>query len=314
MKKIYYHSQNNSINRFLKNKYIIIFFTNIIFLLIILLFGKNSFLNELNLYSKNPEIIDKTDAEYKLTQKVNEDTYKVNINLNNKNGIIRIICPNENEISTFNKQKVSIDYEIRKEKNYEFKIITNNGEEVLKLYGDKINTIQITQNDSYLYPLLTEYEIDTGKNFEITYAQEENNYYSLDNGITWIPYEGKVHYNKEGKVLAKSKNDGEIIQIVSANITMQFAGDAASLLWYDGDTETGTNSGKLKISEETWGKNIIITEKYYTDYSFRDKDGKYISGACIPGGTNVLKIPNNAVYFIATGRNGYRIVELNIKK
>ena len=123
---------------------------------------------------------------------------------------------------------------------------------------------------AYGYPILTEYGVITNGETSITYDTRQGieNYYSLDNGGTWLPYTGAFNIPGEGgTVMAKSvKTSSGLETIVSREINMPE--DAIGPAAYDGDDETYANVGPketkyMEIDESIKGKNIQLMGTLY---------------------------------------------------
>lgn len=249
---------------------------------------------------------------------VTETTYKVNstngnimnvtVNIKNEIGIQKVIKPDNNEVTLAGtKEQVAIDYDVEDGKEYKFKVQLIGSDEQ-KEYTLKANLNakpEIKQNKSNAYPTITEYGIEINKTVKIDYGESTNNYYSLDDGSSWIKYtEDGVSVKKEGKILAKSEINGEITKESQENITMQLASDAISKEWYDGDENTYASIGRferkkyLLVDESAIGKKIKMKVSgspiymYITNKSGDEIIFKNIDGEIIPEGAVKIEIYN----------------------
>ena len=194
---------------------------------------------------------------------VTETTYKVNstngnimnvtVNIKNEIGIQKVIKPDNTDVTPAgSKEQVAIDYDVEDGKEYKFKVqlIGSNEQKEYTLKANLNAKPEIKQNESNAYPILTEYGVEINKIVEIDYGENTNNYYSLDNGNSWIKYtEDGIKMEKEGTILAKSVIDGEIAKEAKENITMQLADDALGLEAYDKDEETAFKINKSDFKE-----------------------------------------------------------------
>lgn len=249
---------------------------------------------------------------------VTETTYKVNstngnimnvtVNIKNEIGIQKVIKPDNNEVTPVgSKEQIAIDYDVEDGKEYKFKVqlIGSNEQKEYTLKANLNAKPEIEQNESNAYPTLTEYGFEINKIVKIDYGENSDNYYSLDNGNSWIKYtEDGVSVKKEGKILAKSEINGEITKESQENITMQLASDAISKEWYDGDENTYASIGRferkkyLLVDESAIGKKIKMKVSgspiymYITNKTGDEIKFKNIDGEIIPEGAVKIEIYN----------------------
>ena len=132
-------------------------------------------------------------------------------------------------------------------------------------------------NSNYGYPILTEYGVKVDGTTEIIYDDRDDidNFYSLDNGNTWLKYEGSFQATV-GTIKAKSVKKASGLEIeTSKEITMPT--DAIGPEAYDGNEETyyevpGLDIRKyINIDLSIREKQIYITGKlgYYSSYCQR---------------------------------------------
>ena len=248
-----------------------------------------------------------TDTTYKVNS-TNGNIMNVTVNIKNEIGIQRVIKPDNTDVTPAgSKEQVAIDYDVEDGKEYKFKVqlIGSNEQKEYILKANLNAKPEIEQNESNAYPTLTEYGFEINKIVKIDYGENSDNYYSLDNGNSWIKYtEDGVSVKKEGKILAKSVMNGEITKESQENITMQLASDAISKEWYDGDENTYASIGRserkkyLLVDESAIGKKIKMKSNdstiwmYVTNKSGEETLIKNINGEIIPEGTVKIEIYN----------------------
>lgn len=248
-----------------------------------------------------------TDTTYKVNS-TNGNIMNVTVNIKNEIGIQRVIKPDNTDVTPAgSKEQVTIDYDVEDGKEYKFKVqlIGSNEQKEYILKANLNAKPEIEQNESNAYPTLTEYGFEINKIVKIDYGENSDNYYSLDNGNSWIKYtEDGVSVKKEGKILAKSVMNGEITKESQENITMQLASDAISKEWYDGDENTYASIGRferkkyLLVDESAIGKKIKMKVSSSPIYMYiTNKTGdeiifKNIDGEIIPEGAVKIEIYN----------------------
>lgn len=208
---------------------------------------------------KKEDLSEKIDSEYRVTLKEDDTNYKILIKFTSNVDIKKISCPNDNQIFV-NKKEIAIDYDIQKDNIYQFKIDFGDNEKILKLDSSKINATVIDSNESYAYPIITKSEVEVGKEVEIIYNNDKENYYSMDEGKTWEKYNGKIPLKKEKIVQAKSIVEGEIPQIVEKYIKFELAEDALGLNACDSSDDTFEYCAfkKIKIDDSIVGDYIAL--------------------------------------------------------
>ena len=247
-----------------------------------------------------------------------ETTYKVNstngnfmsvtVKIKCESGIQKVIKPDNNEVTPVGKkEQVAIDYDIEDGKEYKFKVqLVGSKEQKEYILKANLNAKpEIKQNESDAYPTLTEYGVEINKIIKIDYGENTNNYYSLDNGNSWIKYtEDGISIKKEGNILAKSVINGEITRETQEDISVQLANDAVTKDWIDGDENTAAGLGRftrnkfLLVDESAIGKKIKMKSNdstiwmYVTNKSGEETLIKNINGEIIPEGTVKIEIYN----------------------
>ncbi len=156
-------------------------------------------------------------------------------------------------------------------------------------------------NSSAGYPVLTSYGVDFDATTIITYDNRTDidNYYSVDNGITWLKYKGSFDY-ASGTIIAKSVKKDTRLEI-SISKTVAMPADALKQAAYDGNDGTRTGSGIMYIDSSMQGKAIRVRayQQYFTGYiNFLDSNGTAVGrlGANVDSAKDYIYIiPETAV-------------------
>ena len=137
-------------------------------------------------------------------------------------------------------------------------------------------------NSNYGYPILTEYGVEVDGSTEIIYDDREDidNFYSLDNGNTWLKYEGSFTA-LSGTIRAKSVKKVSGLEIETSK-EVSMPADAIGPEAYDGNGETyyinpDRDSKKyIKVDPSARGKNVYIKSDiyYYSYISAINAEGK----------------------------------------
>ncbi|MBP3445556.1 MAG: hypothetical protein J6K23_06445, partial [Bacilli bacterium] len=150
-----------------------------------------------------------------------------------------------------------------------------------KYIEEEIDNIEIAnvsiKETSASYPLLTSYGVEYSSKIELEYENQEGTspYYSIDDGKTWIKYEGittkKISSNKiKAKMVRdKSKREGSIVEK-----EISLASDALGIESYDDDTttyfSTSNATNYIDIDKSVIGKtikfNITLADARYPAY------------------------------------------------
>lgn len=310
-----------------------------IFLIITILIVAGIAIVELN---KNNELYTKISqvGEKNLISEQTETTYKVNsssgnimnvtINIKNEIGIKEVIKPdNSSIILAGSKKQIAIDYNVEDGKEYKFKIqLVGSNEHKEYILKASLNAKpEIIQNESYLYPVLTGEGVEINKKVTINYGESKENYYSLDNGNSWIKYaEDNINIKKEGKILAKAIIDGEITKEAQEDITMQFADDAIGTDAYDENEETYFTTRKksyMIINDDMMGKMVYITVKlsdgrYKGEISLLDENNKVIYSEASSNGIHGIYIQKGTKKLMFTPYNAWgvldKLIEIKVDK
>ncbi|MDF2865913.1 MAG: coagulation factor 5/8 type protein [Clostridia bacterium] len=187
---------------------------------------------------------------------------------------------------------------------------------VVSLDLDKPNAPIINSNSSYA--TITLYGVIFDKTTTITYdaRTDIDNYYSIDNGATWLLYTGQFDM-LSGTVIAKSIKKATGLE-VSASKTVAMPPDALGALAYDGNEATYYSMGSLAIryvfvDSSMGGKTIRVkadTSALTLTVSFLNSSGSIITSYSnisspgvtklydvnyiIPEGTQKIKFSNSA--------------------
>ncbi len=170
----------------------------------------------------------------------------------------------------------------------------------------------ITSNSGY--PSLTVYGVLINAPTTITYdtRTDIDNYYSLDNGVSWNIYTGSISY-VSGSIIAKSvKKESELEVVVSKTIIV--SSDSIKAVAYDGNINTSyvttdiATTHKMHIDSEMIGKNISIVATIpspsYNDrvFAFVDINGNVLQTMAIGYDKTEMihKVPVNAYRLVIT--------------
>ena len=177
----------------IKKKIIVLFFILAFFISILIIYFSNNIdiLNKLlGKQSKQAEI--EKSVEYKIYRYTNNEG-KILIQFqDNENGIEKIKYPNDsNELICNGKDVVAIEYPIEKDKNYEFKMYTTTGKEIIS---------NITINDEFLYENGINYKeekVGTGyRIIDLKYFQDMDttykHYYKIGENGEWKEYKDSL--------------------------------------------------------------------------------------------------------------------------
>ena len=275
---------------------------------------------------KEAEQPESTEMIY-MVNSTDEEFMNISIVINSNLPIKEILTPDNNAIKIADiKNKFALDYKVEKNKNYTFKVKLEGDDDYRDclLDADTNKRPKIIQSNSYTYPLLTLTGVKLNKNVTIDYGEGTKNYYSLDNGNTWLMYEGNISISKVSTILAKTIIDGEITKIDKADIGFELASDAMPLVTYDGNTGTyppvpSSRTGiRIDIDDGLVGKNIKVWAigtrgSYYSSGSgsFYDVDGNVVKDWFGIWGRNgvgryyYLIIPENAKQFRFRAENDF---------
>ncbi len=248
----------------------------------------------------------KIDTVY-VVNSISENNIYITIMIESNDEIEQVQTPDDNIINV-NKNKLAIDYNVESGNEYTFKIKRKSDDD-FKNYVLKANVDAkpvISQNESSIYPILTSYGIKLNKKVTIDYGEETNNYYSIDNGNTWITYEGEFVVEKECTILAKSIKQQEITKLDKEAIKMNLAPDALGLAAYDGNDNTSVggyrNTYYIEIEPSMIGKKVQVYEHVESfDLYICDENKQSIQRISIYGWSSnrqTFTIPENAKFLM----------------
>ncbi|MDF2865930.1 MAG: hypothetical protein K0R72_748, partial [Clostridia bacterium] len=158
---------------------------------------------------------------------------------------------------------------------------------VVSLDLDKPKVPVINSNAGY--PILYEYGVNLDSTTSIIYDNRTDidNYYSLDNGVTWLKYTGQFNL-ASGNIIAKSvKKTSGLESIVS--ITISMPADAITPPAYDGNeiTRTADNAVNkyIKVNNTLGGKKVRIKmyAGWYPRVKCLNESGNILSSTDING-------------------------------
>ena len=115
------------------------------------------------------------------------------------------------------------------------------------------------------YPTITADGVINNCKISINYYNIEgiSNYYSIDNGNTWIEYNGDLKFNNVTKIMAKSVKNESLLELTSKEDINPSANDAIGAYAYDDDTNTNysfVNSVKyMLVDNSAIGKRIYFS-------------------------------------------------------
>lgn len=154
-------------------------------------------------------------------------------------------------------EETEFEYKVKENKTYKFVAKGSNG-------GKAIETIEITNvketakdpiiESNYGYPVLKSTGISVDNTVSITFDNKEGleNYYSIDNGVTWNKYTEAFAINQATTIKAKSVKNGNVLAQSSINISVPE--DALGPLAYDGKVAT---SDDIKYKE----KKVLLVDE-----------------------------------------------------
>lgn len=273
---------------------------------------------------KNLKIVDTVDLsllttvemEY-LVKSTSGNTMNIKVIARSNKGLDKLITPDENEVEPDEDFaiKLETDYSVTIGQEYIFKVKLHKAKEIreFKLIPSTDNIPSITSIDSTAYPTFMEAGIFVTKNAQINYGTNTDNYYSTDDGQTWLKYEDKAIIDKECTLIAKSFSDEDIVTRIDAkDVKLNLAGDALGSNAYDSNFDTyyrcpGGGSRIVKVDEGAIGKKVYMKIKAYkssgyTPYIYyKNKSGTTLkTDQFSTSGTNdyeyLQTVPNDTSY------------------
>ena len=161
--------------------------------------------------------------------------------------------------------ETEFEYKVKENKTYTFVAKGSNG-------GRAVESIEITNvkeiiaepiiKSNFGYPVLKSTGISVDNTVSIMYDNKAGleNYYSIDNGITWNKYMGSFNVTQESTIKAKSVKNGVTLAETSIDIIMPK--DALSSGAYDGDEVTfdgrwfPSEAHYLIVDSKMWNKEL----------------------------------------------------------
>ncbi len=125
----------------------------------------------------------------------------------------------------------------------------------------------------------------------IDYGTNTENYYSLDNGVTWIEYTGTFKVYKDVNIIAKSNENGTLINRI-ARIKLDLAQDAIGPDAYDSDISTGFKTtirpAYINLDSSLEGKKLRFdtNNEYNSSYAIYDENDSVLSSGDFIGTVN----------------------------
>lgn len=268
----------------------------------------------------NEDVNQKTETTYQINSK-DGDTMQVMVKIKNINGVEKVITPEGKEIiPQTDKKQIAIDYKIVSGENYTFKVKISGSKEIKSyiLKADINAKPEIEQNESYAYPCITKYGVETNKIVKIDYGDNINNYYSMDNGQNWNKYDESVKITNSCTLIVKSVIEGEITREDKKDIKYDFANNAVGEEAFDGNDSTFFQAGYaqtlyVNVNKDTWNNPLILISEGYTGIWFLDESEKtlYFSDY-FRTENNTFTIPENCTKIRIYSNQG-KIYRIGIK-
>lgn len=174
-----------------KNKKIIIITAIILFIISIVFSQRHTLISKINKITKNKEEVQ--DITFEMYSNENNILKMIVTAQDTENGIDKVIYTTENnekkEIKCYGKNKVSMDYEITKDGEYEIKAVNKIGEEIIKT----LNVNEEFRNNIINIDVKTEADIATRGKVNIYYNQSKNKeiMYKIGERGNWTNYNGE---------------------------------------------------------------------------------------------------------------------------
>lgn len=179
---------------------------------------------------------------------------------------------------------------------------------------DKLPPNEPIINSHYGYATITPYNIIEDGGTTIIYDNSVSgtkNYYSLDDGVTWYEYNGKISISKYGNIMAKSVKPNGLETIVTKSI--EAPNDALPEVCYDGDkgtynelsSDNGTfaywssESKRIYVEDAPISVCVKYTNHQYCKITFNyynDSDEKIDSVNLDAATWSYSEIPENTAY------------------
>ena len=188
---------------------------------------------------------------------------------------------------------------------------------------DKIDNAEIVDlkisDETAIYPTLSNQEIINSTLIKLDYEKQEGSsaYYSLDDGTSWIKYEGatstpQIINNIKAKIVRdKSKREGNVVEKNVEQATNTLGKDA-----YDGNASTYVNIGTsikyMNIDSSMIGEKIGVSQVNTATTSVTmkalDKDDNVLETkkfSALSKFTSIMTVPENTVRISLTGSGNW---------
>jgi len=231
---------------------------------------------------------DSTTKQYKIGSSTTWVTYSAAFNVTSYTVLTNNWQNSDGTVTIFAKGKDSVGNEV---------IITK---KIVNLDLDMPNKPTVVSNVGY--PVLTSYGVSFDATATINYDSRNDidNYYSIDNGATWILYTGSFNLST-GTIQAKSVKRTTGLTATTTK-TIATSGDSIGYAGYDGNATTyydNSTKATMKVDPSVQGKKLKVNLIYYGgEYStgymiFKDTNGTVISQ--IPTGIHYSAAYNSTV-------------------
>lgn len=200
-------------------------------------------------------------------------------------------------------EQTEFDYPVTKNGIYRFMAEGSNGRRVveeIEISNIKASNPQIKSN--YEFPTIKSTGVVLDGTTTIIYDSEKGlqNEYSLDNGTTWLPYEGPFMLESSNTIMARSVRKGIVVAETSQSIELR--GDSVPASVYDSNYGSGHNFKHswwyINVDESMWGKSIYISGNENSQAGGKFNAGCYMYGYNESGEATLLYLTrsNNPSY------------------
>ena len=243
----------------------------------------------------------------------------------NYNGTFKVTSYDVLDANLQNEDNKTVVIYAKAEDNANNKIIISKNIINLDLDIPEKPDIKIIKSDDYA--TITSNGILLNSEVEIEYDKREDitNYYSLDQGKTWIKYEGKIIGLKNWRIYAKSVKNETGLESVSIKEANPANINAIGVSAYDGDDTTSfttKSSAYINIDNSTIGKNIKVKIKLRDSYykgslKLLNKDNSVIYSEAASTGVHTIKIIDGTVKLQFTAYNAWgdpdELIEISLE-
>ena len=243
----------------------------------------------------------------------------------NYNGTFKVTSYDVLDANLQNEDNKTVVIYAKAEDNANNKIIISKNIINLDLDIPEKPDIKIIKSDDYA--TITSNGILLNSEVEIEYDKREDitNYYSLDQGKTWIKYEGKIIGLKNWRIYAKSVKNETGLESVSIKEANPANINAIGVSAYDGDDTTSfttKSSAYINIDNSTIGKNIKVKIKLRDSYykgslKLLNKDNSVIYSEDASTGVHTIKIIDGTVKLQFTAYNAWgdpdELIEISLE-